>query len=119
MIKKEHFGTMPGGREISLFTLNNGRLSASVSDLGALLVRLFVPDKNGEMEDIVLGYDSGEEYLDNPHCIGAVVLPVANRTKDASLVIDGAEYHLAANEGKTNHQSDKTSFIKMRDATEQ
>ena len=110
---------MPGGREISLFTLDNGRISASVSDLGALLVRLFVPDKNGEMEDIVLGYDSGEEYLDNPHCIGAVVLPVANRTKDASLVIDGAEYHLPANEGKNNLHSDKTSFITMCDVADQ
>ena len=52
---------MPDGTEISLYTLENDRISLSVSDLGALLVRLCVPDKNGRKADIVLGFDSGEE----------------------------------------------------------
>ena len=115
MIRKEHFGNMPDGREISLYTLENDRIRASVSDLGAVLVRLFVPGRDGRKEDIVLGFDSGEEYLDNPHCIGATVLPAANRTKDASVVIDGTEYHLPVNDGKNNLHSDQTSFTTMWD----
>ena len=93
-MRKDHFGTMPDGKEISLYTLENDRVTLSVSDLGALLVRLYVPDRNGRKEDIVLGYDSGEDYLDNPNCFGATVVPVANRTKNASVVIDGTEYSL-------------------------
>ena len=88
-MKKDHFGNMPDGREISLYTLENDKITACVSDLGALLVRLYVPDKNGSRADVVLGFDSGEEYLDNPNCLGAIVAPVANRTKGASIVIDG------------------------------
>ena len=106
---------MPDGREISLYTLENAKIRASVSDLGAVLVRLFVPGRDGRKEDIVLGFDSGEEYLDNPHCIGATVLPAANRTKDASVVIDGTEYHLPVNDGKNNLHSDQTSFTTMWD----
>ena len=110
MITKEHFGNMPDGSEISLYTLENVKIRAAVSDLGALLVRLFVPDREGRMEDVVLGYDSGEEYLDNPNCFGATVVPVANRTKNADVVIDGTEYHLPVNDGNNNLHSDMRSF---------
>ena len=51
-MKKERFGYMPDGTEISLYTLENDRISLSVSDLGALLVCLYVPDKNGSKADL-------------------------------------------------------------------
>ena len=118
-MKKERFGYMPDGTEISLYTLENDRISLSVSDLGALLVRLYVPDKNGSKADVVLGFDSGEEYLDNPNCLGAIVVPVANRTRNASVVIDGTEYHMTVNEGSNNLHSDKKSFVTMWDIAAQ
>lgn len=118
-MKKDHFGNMPDGREISLYTLENDKVTVCVSDLGALLVRLYVPDKNGSRADVVLGFDSGEEYLDNPNCLGAIVAPVANRTKDASVVIDGIEYHMTVNEGRNNLHSDKQSFVTMWDVAAQ
>ncbi len=118
-MRKENFGTMPDGKEISLYTLENDRITLSVSDLGALLVRLYVPDRNGEKADIVLGYDSGEDYLGNPNCFGATVLPVANRTKNASVVIGGTEYHMMVNEGNNNLHSDKKSFVTMWDVAAQ
>jgi aldose 1-epimerase len=119
MMRKDHFGTMPDGKEISLYTLENDRIIMSVSDLGALLVRLYVPDRNGKKDDIVLGYDSGEDYLDNPNCFGATVVPVANRTKNASVVIGGTEYHMTVNEGNNNLHSDKKSFVTMWDVAAQ
>lgn len=117
-MKKEHFGNMPDGREISLYTLENDKIKVSLSDLGALLVRLFVPGRDGSEADVVLGYDSGEEYLDNPNCFGAIVVPVANRTKNASVVIDGTEYHMTVNEGNNNLHSDKQSFVTMWDVAD-
>ena len=59
MIRREHFGNMPDGREISLFILENEKIRADVTDLGAVLVRLFTPDRVGKMADIVLGFASG------------------------------------------------------------
>lgn len=118
-MKKERFGNMLDGTEISLYTLENDKITLSVSDLGALLVRLYVPDKNGKKEDIVLGFDSGEEYLDNSNCFGATVVPVANRTKNASVVIDGTEYHMTVNENNNNLHSDRKSFVTMWDVAAQ
>ena len=118
-MRKEHFGNMPDGREISLYTLENECMTLSVSDLGALLVGLYVPDREGRKADIVLGYDSGEKYLDNPNCFGATVVPVANRTRNASVVIDGTEYHMTVNEGNNNLHSDKRSCVTMWDAASQ
>ena len=54
MMRIDHFGNMPDGKEISLYTLENDKITLSVSDLGALLVRLCVPDRNGKKDDIVL-----------------------------------------------------------------
>ena len=93
-VVKEYFGRLSDGTEISLYTIRTDRLSASVTDLGAVLVRLETPDRDGNSKDIVLGYDDVEHYLDNPCCFGATVGPNANRIGGASFVIDGEEFHL-------------------------
>ena len=64
-VKKEHFGRMADGREISLYTIDNGTVSASFTDLGAVWVSMMVPDRNGELADVLLGYDDAEGYLVN------------------------------------------------------
>ena len=54
-LKKEYFGEMPDGREVSLYTITNKNgLEASITDLGAVWVRMVVPDKNGGMDDVML-----------------------------------------------------------------
>ena len=58
----EHFGSLPSGEAVTLYTLTNGILTAKVTDLGATLVSLLVPDKNGNIADVVLGYDDCMGY---------------------------------------------------------
>ena len=115
-VVKEYFGRLADGREVSLYKISTSRLYAEVTDLGAVLVRLETPDRNGDMKDIVLGYEDVEHYLENPSCFGAVVGPSANRIAGASFVIDGEEFHLPANERGNNLHSDKMFYKRLFDA---
>ena len=54
-VTKEVFGKLSDGREVLIYTIRTGRLCAKVTDLGAVLVSLYTPDRNGEMKDICLG----------------------------------------------------------------
>ena len=115
-VTKAVFGKLADGREVSIYTIRTDRLCARVTDLGAVLVSLYTPDRNGEMKDICLGYDDVVHYLDNPGCLGATVGPNANRIAGASFVIGGEEYHIPANEGANNLHSDKMFYKRLFNA---
>lgn len=115
-VGKEYFGRLSDGREVSLYTIRTDRLCAAVTDLGAVLVRLETPDRDGNKKDIVLGFDDVEHYLENPSCFGATVGPSANRIAGASFVIDGQEYHLPVNENGNNLHSDKLFYKRLHEA---
>ena len=78
-VKKEHFGRMADGREISLYTIDNGTVSASFTDLGAVWVSMMVPDRNGELADVLLGYDDAESMapISAPSWAGSPTAPAA------------------------------------------
>ena len=99
---KESFGYLPTGEECSLYTISCGGLTASVTDLGASLVRLLVPDSQGNLADVVLGYDSCDGYLHCSGYIGATVGRCANRIKGSSFVLGRKTYFLTPNEGRNN-----------------
>lgn len=105
-IEARTFGHMPDGRTVTLYTITNkNRLSASVSDLGAVWVSMLTPDRNGKLTDIILGYDDAAGYLsDIPH-LGAVVGRVANRTGKAAFTLNGKTYALGKNDGANNLHS--------------
>ena len=66
-IKVERFGETPEGNQVDLYTLTNENgISASFTNLGGIWVSMIVPDKNGGLADVVLGYDTVEHYLENP-----------------------------------------------------
>ena len=93
------FGKLPSGGEAKLFTLTNKNgMRAKVSDLGATLVSLEVPDKAGKLADVTHGFESPEGYLskENPY-FGASVGRFGNRIKDGKFTLDGKEYKLATN----------------------
>lgn len=95
----ETFGPVPNFGEVKLFTLTNKNgLRAKVSDLGATLVSMEVPDKNGKLADITHGFESPEGYLSkgNPY-FGATVGRFGNRIKDGRFTLDGKAYNLATN----------------------
>ncbi len=105
-MEKTVFGTMKDGTEIYLYSMENGNgMKAQVINYGAILVNLYVPDKKGKIEDVVLGYDKLEDYYVNGANFGATIGPNANRIADASFVLDGIEYKLDANDGKNNLHS--------------
>ena len=105
-VKKEHFGEMPDGREVNLYIITNKNgLVASVTDLGAVWVRMVVPDKNGVMDDVMLGFDDAAGYLNNGPHFGSVVGRIANRTAKGKFSLNGKEYTLAVNNGPNNLHS--------------
>ena len=102
-----NFGKARNGQDIMLYTIRNKNgMQAAVTNIGAVLVKLLVPDANGTLADVVLGFDHGEDYYDNGSFFGAVVGPNANRIGGASFEIDGVKYQLAVNDGPNNLHSD-------------
>lgn len=90
----------------SVYILRCGRLEMTVTDFGARVLSLLVPDRNGKQADVVVGYDTIDEYLASPgeRFFGAAVGRVANRIGGACFTLDGKEYKLAANDnGNTLH----------------
>lgn len=73
-------------------------LRASFTDVGAALVSALVPGSNGEVVDVILGYDTAEEYLTDDSYLGVIVGRYANRIANGRFALDGSEYQLAINE---------------------
>ena len=112
----EPFGTLEDGRPARLFTLAADGISVTVCDYGATLVAVRVPDRDGSLGDVVLGFDDvgGYETRTNNPFMGATVGRVANRIADARFVLDGVEHVLHANEGTNHlHGGRQTSFDRM------
>ncbi|MCR5606654.1 MAG: galactose mutarotase [Treponema sp.] len=101
-IKKTDFGVLPDGKQVSLYKVSNGKISFSVTDYGCTITSILLPkkDKDGEYDDIVMGYDNLNDYINSSTCFGALVGRFANRIKDASFSLKGNTYHLDKNDGK-------------------
>ena len=105
-IEKNSFGKMPDGTEVYKYTLTNKNgVSASFITLGGVWVSMVVPDKDGSMADVVLGYDDLDSYRRNPAHFGAPIGRNANRIGGAVITIDGKDYKLEANNGPNNLHS--------------
>lgn len=99
------FGTEEG-KTVFLYTMRNGNgMEVSVSDYGASLVCVRVPLQNGELCDVVLGYDDAAGYRNDTVFLGATVGRCANRIKGASVEINGIEYQLDKNDNGNNLHS--------------
>lgn len=111
-MKKIKFGTTAEGEALYLFQFENLQgLKMSVSNLGAVLTHLWVPDKNSQPTDVVLGYDRYEQYQTNTQTFfGAVVGRNANRIANASFGLAGSSYQLNQNEGANNLHSGPEGF---------
>ncbi|MFC0264263.1 aldose epimerase family protein [Fontibacter flavus] len=104
-LESKHFGTTPNGEDITLFTFSlENKIRLSVMDYGATWTHLFIPDRNGKMEDVVLGFDDFDgyvqkEYLENYCYIGSTVGRIAGRITDNQFTLDGKTFHLLKNQG--------------------
>lgn len=107
-MQKRSFGKTKDGAESFLYSLENKNgMKAEVSNYGAALVNLWVPDKDGKLRDVVLGFDDVAGYEDNPSFFGALIAPSANRIGGASFELNGETYFLKKNNGVNNLHSDE------------
>ena len=107
---KTFFGKTPRGEDAYLYTLSNGPLTAVVSDFGATLVKLLVPDTRGNIADVVLGFDSPVQYAASDTYFGATVGRNANRVKNACFILNNKTYSLSPNDGRNNLHSGPDGF---------
>ena len=106
LIPASSFETEVDGKQVSLYTLAAGDLTMQVTNFGGRVVTLWTPDKDGNYEDIVLGYNNIETYVNNPgeRFLGAVVGPYANRIADGTYTIGEDTYTFPKNSnGQTLH----------------
>lgn len=113
-INRKQFGRMTDGTLVDIFTLvNKNKMTLQVINYGAAIVSLKVPDKNGKLDDVILGYDDLNSYINGKMFFGAVIGRHANRIKNSSFVINDIEYKLAQNEGKNHLHGGSKGFDKV------
>ena len=97
----------------SMYVLSNGKMTVKVITYGAIVTEIDVPDRNGKMADVVLGFDNLEGYLGGHPYFGAATGRVANRIAKAKFTLDGKEYKLAANNGPNTLHGGSKAFDKV------
>lgn len=92
------FGRTADGADVKIYTLTNANgMVAKVTEYGATLTELWVPDRQGKLADVVLGYARLDDYLEAPFYLGATLGRVANRIANGTFTLDGRAYALATN----------------------
>jgi aldose 1-epimerase len=117
-IMKEDWGAVDA-KPVYLYTLTNSNgVSAKITNYGCTIVEYNAPDKNGQMENIVLGLNNIDEYQGRHPCFGCVVGRCINRISGAKFTLDNIEYVLAANSGQNHiHGGNENFSRKVWDAT--
>jgi aldose 1-epimerase len=113
-IEKQLFGLGPEGKEVYKYILKNNRgMEVEVITYGAIITAIRVPDKQKRPGDIVLGFDSLEEYMGDHPYFGAMVGRVCNRIGNSRFEMEGRIYHITANEGKNQLHGGSKGFDKQ------
>lgn len=113
-IQRLDFGNTPEGQAVDLYVLTNANgLVAKIMTYGALVTELHVPDRDGKLADVVLGFDNLDAYLAGHPYFGCIVGRVANRIGGARFTLDGKEYALAKNNGPNTLHGGLKGFDKV------
>lgn len=113
-VESKTFGTTPGGTSVKIWTLSNRRgMVAKVSEYGALLTELWVPDRAGRAGNVVLGFDNLDQYVKGHPFFGATTGRVANRIAKGRFTLEGKEYKLAVNNGPNHLHGGLKGFDKQ------
>jgi aldose 1-epimerase len=111
-ITKSHFGTTEG-REVDLYSLITDGMEISITNYGGAITSIRVPDRKGDFGDVVLGYETLQEYVKNPRFFGALIGRSANRIAKGRFTLDGVEYQLAQNNGENHLHGGTRGFDKV------
>jgi len=102
-ITSQSFGTAPDGKAATLYTLTNSRgVEAAITNYGGIVVSLKVPDRQGRLGDVALGYDDLAAYVKSSPYFGALIGRYGNRIANGKFKLNGVTYTLAKNNGP-NH----------------
>jgi len=113
-LKKESFGRTWDGESVELYELTNSNgMQARITTYGAAVVSLNVPDRNGQIDDVVLGFETLEGYLKGDCFFGAIIGRCANRIRKGRVTVNGADYKLATNEGENHLHGGVKGFDKV------
>jgi len=113
-ITRHPYGTTVDGVAVDRYTLTNAAgMSVCIITFGGIIVRLDVPGRDGNMADVVLGYDSLEPYEQNPPYMGAIIGRFANRIANGRFVLGGKEYRLAQNSDGNHLHGGTQGFDKV------
>ncbi|KAI3452328.1 hypothetical protein Pfo_008993 [Paulownia fortunei] len=109
------FGSFANGSEngLGIYEIKKGDFSVKVTNYGARIVSVVLPDKNGKLADVVLGYDTIKEYMNDTCYFGAIVGRVGNRIGGAKFTLNGTVYKLDANEGTNMLHGGKKGFSQV------
>ncbi|MGD1044623.1 MAG: aldose epimerase family protein [Bacteroidota bacterium] len=111
--EKTLFGKLPDGREVFQYTLiNKSGAIVKVINFGAVVTSLTIPNRNGKYEDVVLGYDSLQGYIDGSSYFGAIVGRYGNRIGKGQFTLEGKNYQVTVNDGVNHLHGGKIGFSK-------
>lgn len=114
MIEKKLFGKLSNGSEVYEYTLTNANgMKARIINYGAIVVSLDVPDKNGKLDDVILGYDNLEGYVGDKTFQGSIVGRYGNRIGKGQFELDGTKYQLTINDGRNQLHGGVIGFNKV------
>jgi len=112
--EKKLFGVRTTGEEVYAYTLENKNgMRVTVLDFGAVIQKIVVPDKNGKLADVVLGYDTLADYEENGPSLGACVGRHANRIANGAFTLNGVTYDLIKNDRGNNLHSGTPAYNKV------
>jgi len=112
-MKKQPFGKTGDGQSVDLYTLtNHSGMEATITNFGGIVVSMKVPDRNGKLDDVVLGYDNLDGYLTNKAFFGALVGRYANRIAHAQFKLNGVTYNVPKNDGDNSLHGGTNGFNK-------
>ncbi len=99
-VTKESFGKTSDGQGVDIYTLTNRHgVEAKITNYGGIVTSLKVPDRNGKLDDVVLGFDNLDAYLKRNPYFGAIIGRYGNRIAKGHFTLNGVEYKLAVNNG--------------------
>jgi aldose 1-epimerase len=112
-VAKRAFGHTPEGTAVELYSLSDAKIEVDIITYGAIIVSLRTPDRNGKLEDVVLGCDSVEQYVKQTAHFGGIVGRYANRIAHGAFQLDGHTYSIPKNDGDNALHGGTRGFDKM------
>lgn len=110
-VKRENFQTEHKGKSVDLFTLKNSKgMVVQITNYGGKIVSILVPDKEGKLGDVNLGFETAEEYFNNIASLGATMGRVTNRMAGAEFTLNDSTYQLDKNAGENSIHGGNEGF---------